>query len=87
MSLYREFFPLNESSQTEVSKDAAISIYDEMGYDFSFNEFLMGMNIELEHNDVTEGDLRKTAMIAAAHLREVPNYYTLLKKYVETYHD
>ena len=87
MSLYRDFFPLNESTPTEISKDVARSIYDELGYDFSFNEFVMGMNSELEHNDVTGGDPKKTAMIAAAHLREVPDYYTLLKKYVETYHD
>ena len=47
------------------------------------NEFYMGMNVELEHQDVTDGSLVKTAMVAAAHLREIPNYYTLLKKYVE----
>jgi hypothetical protein len=41
------------------------------------------MNVELEHQDVTDGSLVKTAMIAAAHLRENPKYYSLLKKYVE----
>ncbi len=43
----------------------------------------MGMNVEMEHQDVTNGNVVKTAKIAAAHLTEKPNYYTLLKKYVE----
>ncbi len=68
---------------TTVSRSDAQKIYDEMNYNFDFNEFYMGMIVELEHQDVTGGDLRKTAMIAAAHLKEVSNYYTLLKKYVE----
>jgi hypothetical protein len=38
------------------------------------------IKVEMEHKDVTGGDLEKTARIAAAHLRELPNYYTLLKK-------
>jgi hypothetical protein len=37
----------------------------------------------MEHKDVTNGNVVKTAKIAAAHLTEKPNYYTLLKKYVE----
>jgi hypothetical protein len=54
-----------------------------MGYTFDPNEFHMGMNVEMEHRDVTNGNVVKTAKIAAAHLREVPSYYTRLKKYVE----
>jgi len=65
---------------TYVSKEDAKQIYDKMKYTFDFNEFLAGMNVEMEHKDLTNGDLEKTAMIAAAHLRELPNYYTLLKK-------
>jgi hypothetical protein len=42
-----------------------------------------GMDIEKEHKDVTHGDKLKTAKIAAAHLKEVPDYYKKLKKYVE----
>lgn len=73
-----------KSGDTYIGKDDAQRIYDYMGYDFDFNEFLMGMNVELEHQDVTDGSLVKTAMIAAAHLREVPDYYTKLKQSVET---
>ena len=54
-----------------------------MGYTFDPEEFHKGMNVEMEHQDVTNGNVVKTAKIAAAHLTEKPKYYTLLKKYVE----
>lgn len=72
-----------KSGDTYISNEEAKRVYDNMGYDFDFSEFAIGMNVELEHQDVTDGSLVKTAMIAAAHLRENPKYYTLLKKYVE----
>jgi hypothetical protein len=71
------------SGDTYISKEEAKHIYDNMGYDFDFNQFVLGMNVELEHQDVTDGSLVKTAMIAAAHLKEVPDYYTKLKQHVE----
>lgn len=48
---------------------------------FTIEEFLDGMNIELEHGtvspktNVTNDDLIITAKIALAHLNEYPNYY------------
>lgn len=48
---------------------------------FSKEEFLDGMNIELEHGkvnkktNVTNDNLLITAKIALAHLNEFPNYY------------
>lgn len=48
---------------------------------FTEEEFLDGINIELEHGvispktNVTNNDLIKTAKIALAHLNEFPNYY------------
>lgn len=48
---------------------------------FSKEDFLTGINIELEHGkidlntNVTDNDLEKTAKIALAHLNEFPNYY------------
>lgn len=48
---------------------------------FSPEEFLTGINIELEHGtvnektNVTNDDLIITAKIALAHLKEFPNYY------------
>ncbi len=67
----------------KVSRKISDAIMKKMGYKFSPEEFHMGMNIEMEHQDVTNGNVVKTAKIAAAHLTEKPNYYTLLKKYVE----
>lgn len=42
------------------------------------HQFSMGMNVEREHDDVTNGDWRLIAKIALAHLRELPDYYTKL---------
>lgn len=48
---------------------------------FTPEEFLIGMNIELEHGlvsprtNVTNDDMLTTAKIALAHLNEFPNYY------------
>ena len=48
---------------------------------FSLEEFLDGINTELEHGNinpgtnVTNNDLIMTAKIALAHLNEFPNYY------------
>lgn len=48
---------------------------------FSVEEFLEGINIELEHGtinpktNVTNNNLITTAKIALAHLNELPNYY------------
>lgn len=72
-----------KSGDTYIGKENAKHIYDYMGYDFDFGQFVLGMNVELEHQDVTDGSLVKTAMIAAAHLREIPDYYTKLKQHVE----
>ena len=48
---------------------------------FTKEEFLDGINIELEHGfvnpytNVTNNDLIATSKIALAHLNEFPNYY------------
>lgn len=44
------------------------------------DELAMGMEVELEHTDITGGDLETTKKIAEAHLREIPDYYTRLKE-------
>ena len=43
-------------------------------------ELLKGLNVELEHIDVTNGDLVLTSKIALSHLREMPDYYVRLAK-------
>ena len=67
----------------KVSRKISDAIMKKMAYKFSPEEFHMGMNVEMEHKDVTNGNVVMTAKIAAAHLTENPKYYTLLKKYVE----
>lgn len=56
---------------------------------FDMNEMLMGMAVELEHGsidektNVTDDNPEQTFKIMIAHLKEVKDYYTKLKKYVE----
>jgi len=53
---------------------------------FDVDEFRAGMNVELEHGradpvtDVTHDDPVTTARIALAHLNEIPDYYTRLRR-------
>lgn len=50
------------------------------GKKYNLSQFKRGFTVEHEHKDVTKGDPIKTAKIVIAHLKEVPNYYTKLKK-------
>lgn len=53
---------------------------------FDLEQFRMGLEVELEHGaqdsetNVTNDDLASTGKIAWAHLKEIPDYYTRLKK-------
>lgn len=66
----------NENDALMIAKKLGVS-FDK----FSLNDFLTGLNIELEHGlvspdtNVTDSDLEKTAKIALAHLNEFPDYY------------
>jgi len=62
----------------------AVSVANKLGIKFdkfSVKDFLIGLNIELEHGkrdiitNVTNDDLEITAKIALAHLNEYNNYY------------
>ena len=46
----------------------------------SKREWNYGMNVELEHKDITNGNIAMTAKIALAHIKELPDYYARLKK-------
>lgn len=50
---------------------------------FGLSDFKEGLNVELEHKDVTHAQAIATGKIALAHLRETPDYYRKLKQYVE----
>lgn len=54
-----------------------------LGIDFtvvSKRDWNFGMNVELEHGDITSEDPLMTGKIALAHVREYPDYYTRLRK-------
>lgn len=64
-------------------------IGEQIGIDWSlydFEQFRMGLEVELEHGSVspvtniTGDDVIMTAKIAIAHLNEIKDYYTRLKK-------
>lgn len=67
-----------EEAQREFSPQEAQQIMGKLGYDFDPNQFAIGLREELEHSDVTGGDLGTTARIVAAHMNEDPEYYNKL---------
>jgi hypothetical protein len=73
----------------KISQQEAETIGNTLGIlwnDISLKEFVMGMNVELEHGtkfpetNVTGNDPLLTGKIAWAHLKEFPDYYTRLAK-------
>jgi len=71
------------------SFDKAKQIGDALGIDWNkvgVEQFWMGLEVELEHGardpetNVTNDDPLLTGKIALAHLKELPDYYTLLQK-------
>jgi hypothetical protein len=83
-------FILRESKLNEAYSDSFIQgIADRAKIDiskFSMKELKLGYKTELEHGkknsdtNVTNDDPVKTLKIAIAHLREMPDYYSKLKK-------
>ena len=66
-----------------ISKSKAKKVGDRLGVDWSkvdLGQFQMGLGVELEHRDMTHGDMEMTGTIALAHLKEDSKYYTKLKK-------
>ena len=70
----------------------AKDIGDKIGIDwnsYDLEQFRMGLEVEMEHGahdketNVTNDDLQMTGKIAWAHLKEIPDYYTRLKKMEE----
>lgn len=65
-----------------ISKATAKNVGDRLGVDWrkvSLDQFRRGLEVELEHRDVTHGSYLLTGRIALAHLREYKDYYTRLK--------
>lgn len=73
----------------EFTTDEAREIGQHIGVNFDeidLEQFRMGLAVELEHGsvdpetNVTNSDPYVTGKIAWAHLKEMPDYYTELKK-------
>lgn len=67
----------------KITKTQAIKLGKEFRINFDvvpIDEWHAGLNIELEHTDVTDGSFHRTAKIAIAHLKEYPDYYKYLIK-------
>jgi Mn-dependent DtxR family transcriptional regulator len=79
------------SEHDTISAEDARRVGAEIGIDwdsarFDVEQFRMGMDVELEHGlrdpvtNVTDDDPVVTAKIALAHLNELPDYYTRLRR-------
>lgn len=75
----------NGFSAQEAAKIAKAIGLDFSKESFTFEEFLTGVNVELEHSGVTHKSPTMTGKIALDHLREDPKYYEKLAKIEESY--
>ena len=79
--MIKKEFTIEEAK--EIAKKLAIIWSD---VDFSIDDFVMGVNVELEHGtqdpetNVTNDDPIMTGKIALAHLKEFGDYYIRLDK-------
>lgn len=55
-------------------------LVNELSKKFKKREIQKGIKVEREHDDITKGDPKLVTKIVAAHLKELPDYYTRLKK-------
>ena len=86
-NLYRNEEFVKKGFTTEEAKEIAHLLnidFSKVKYDLE--QFRMGLDVELEHGrkspntNVTNDDPIITGKIALAHLNEIPDYYTRLKK-------
>jgi hypothetical protein len=84
-----------DDTKVDLSKDTAKETGDLLGVDWNkidFDQFYQGLKVEMEHGDVnpktdltsitdnSKEGLLITGKIALAHLNELPDYYSKLKK-------
>ena len=83
---------ISKAIRLMAQQDDLKELGEKIGINFDkvdFDEFKMGYDVELEHGakdpetNVTDDDPEMTAKIAFAHLKELPNYYTLLAEMEE----
>lgn len=67
----------------KITLRTARKVGNRLGVDWSkvrLWQFRKGLEVELEHRDITHGAYLPTGKIALAHLKELPDYYTRLEK-------
>jgi len=70
-------------SKKSFSTEEVRAAGDKLNVDWNkvnLDQLVMGANVELEHSDVTGGNLDESIKIALAHLDELPDYYTKLEE-------
>jgi len=91
MEYYTKYRKGVEVSTPDFTKEDALVIAKALKIDFDnerfdLEEFLIGINVELEHGskypqtNITNNDPILSGKIAYAHLKEFPDYYERLKK-------
>ena len=68
---------------TKITLKTARRVGNLLGVDWSrvnLKQFRKGLEVELEHRDITHGSYSLTGKVALAHLKELPDYYTRLEK-------
>ena len=86
MKSFKKFLAESKSFSTNAAK----TLGDSLGVDWDkvdMSQFKLGLSVEAEHDDGGKLDVVDTdkdlAKIVLAHLKEIPNYYTKLKKVEE----
>ena len=69
--------------EKRITLKTARRVGNALGVDWSkvdLKQFRKGLEVELEHRDITHGSYALTGKVALAHLKELPDYYTRLEK-------
>jgi len=72
-----------EAPKGSITSETAKSIGDRLKINWdsiNLEQFRRGLEVELEHSDLTKGDLVLTSVIVLAHLDETRDYYTKLDR-------
>ena len=73
-------------NKSRIEKDEAFELGRDLGVNFDripFEQWMKGLKVEHEHEDVVGDDHNAIGKIAHEHLKENPEYYKLLEEYVE----
>ncbi|MFW5794556.1 MAG: DUF5661 family protein [Bacillota bacterium] len=88
MKTFKNYFNETSVNKKSFTKEEAKKIGDKIGIDwnkFDLEQFRLGLGVELEHDtndkktNVANSEV-EVGKIALAHLEEIPDYYTRLKK-------